>query len=51
MVEDRTFRIVVVDGGHGVAEAISAKADAQIEYDGKEARLECADVTLHGCIV
>ncbi len=38
MVEHRTFRIVVVGGGHGVAEAISARAEAQIEYDGKEAQ-------------
>jgi len=42
MVGTRQFRVVLVGNGHGVGEAVSAREDRQVTYDGREVR-----VTLH----
>ena len=39
MVEKRIFRVVLVDGGHGVGEEVTATADKEVMYDGKEIRI------------
>jgi alpha-D-xyloside xylohydrolase len=36
MVEKRAFRVVVVGSGHGVGGELTAKADKEITYEGKE---------------
>ena len=40
MSERKNFRIVLVGKGHGVGETITARADREIEYDGKEIHVE-----------
>ena len=40
MLEQRTFRIVVVSDGHGTGIATSSEADATINYDGKGASVQ-----------
>jgi hypothetical protein len=39
MVEKRPFRIVVVEGGHGIGGEMTGKADREIPYDGKEIKV------------
>ena len=39
MVEKRVFRVVLVDSGHGVGEGITATADKEIMYEGKEIKI------------
>jgi alpha-D-xyloside xylohydrolase len=36
MVEHRKFRVVLVSSGHGGGAEITASANAEIDYDGKE---------------
>ena len=40
LVEKRMFRIVVVGKGHGVGEEITARADREVKYDGREIRID-----------
>lgn len=39
MVEKRIFRVVLVDSGHGVGEKVTATADKEVMYSGKEIRI------------
>ena len=38
MAEKRIFRVVLVNSGHGVGEEVTATADKEVMYDGKEIR-------------
>lgn len=39
MVEKRTFHVVLVGGGHGVGEEVTAASNAQIAYEGKQVQV------------
>jgi alpha-D-xyloside xylohydrolase len=39
MVGTRQFRVVLVGKGHGVGEAVSAREDRQVTYDGREVQV------------
>jgi len=39
LVEKRAFRVVVVGSGHGVGGELTAKADKEVAYEGKEVRV------------
>jgi hypothetical protein len=36
MIEHRRFRVVLVSNGHGAGAEITASANAEIDYAGKE---------------
>jgi alpha-D-xyloside xylohydrolase len=39
MIEKRIFRVVLVDGNHGIGEGITANPDKEVMYDGKEIKV------------
>jgi hypothetical protein len=39
MVEKRAFRIVVVDGEHGIGSEVEKNANKEVSYEGKEIKV------------